>query len=172
MLQEATARRFRRGLAELEENNSGGFADLPDLLLIDGGKGQLHAVLEVLRDLRASQAIIGLAKEREEIFLPGQRDPLVLPGDAEDLRLLRYIRDEAHRFAVTYHRNIRAKAAQASPLDGIGGIGPKRKQALLRRFGSLKGVMAAPLEELAGVEGMSRHAAEMLYYGLRKDNDL
>ena len=170
MLQEATGRRFRRGLAERGEGIKGGFADLPDLLLIDGGKGQLHAVLDELGAIGATPAILGLAKENEEIFLPGRSEPLVLPRDSEALYLLQRVRDEAHRFAVTYHRAVRAKGTRTSVLDGITGIGPRRKQALLRQFGSVKRIMAASIEDLAAVEGMSRQAAEAVYLGLHKDD--
>ncbi len=169
MLQEATGRRFRRGLAERDEGKKGGFADLPDLLLIDGGKGQLHAVLDELGTIGATPAILGLAKENEEIYLPGRSEPLVLPRDSEALYLLQRVRDEAHRFAVTYHRAVRAKGTRASVLDGITGIGPRRKQALLRQFGSVKRIMAASIEDLAAVEGMSRQAAEAVYLGLHKE---
>ena len=142
----------------------------PILLLIDGGKGQLHAVLDELGTIGATPAILGLAKENEEIFLPGRSEPLVLPRDSEALYLLQRVRDEAHRFAVTYHRAVRAKGTRASVLDGITGIGPRRKQALLRQFGSVKRIMAASIVDLAAVEGMSRQAAEAVYLGLHKDD--
>ncbi|NLG83595.1 MAG: excinuclease ABC subunit UvrC [Firmicutes bacterium] len=170
MLAEAVGRRFRRGLAERTEGKVGrGFADLPDLLLIDGGKGQLHAVLDELAKIQGlvPPFTLALAKEEEEIYLPGRSEPLVLPHDAPALHLLQRLRDEVHRFAVTYHRSIRAKGTRRSLLDEIPGIGPRRKQALLRHFGSVRRIMAASLEELAAVEGMTRAAAEAVYFGLR-----
>lgn len=167
MLQEATGRRFRRGMAEKDAGKRGGFADLPDLLLVDGGKGQLNAVLAELEPTGVMPATIGLAKENEEIYLPGQSAPLVLPRDSEALRLVQRIRDEAHRFAVTYHRRIREKGATASLLDQISGIGPKRKRALIKQFGSVKRIFEASIDDLLAVEGMTRQSAEAVYYGLR-----
>ena len=174
MLAEAAGRRFRRGLAERAEGKAGaGFADLPDLLLIDGGKGQLHAVLDELAKIEGFDPpfTIGLAKEEEEIYLPDRSDPIVLPRDAPALHLLQRLRDEVHRFALTYHRTVRAKRTKLSALDGIPGIGPRRKQALLRHFGSVKRIVAASLEELCSVEGMTRAAAEAVYFGLRRAED-
>ncbi|MGE5597939.1 MAG: helix-hairpin-helix domain-containing protein, partial [Bacteroidota bacterium] len=168
MLQEAAGRRFRRGLAERAEGKRTGFAEFPDLLLIDGGKGQLGAVLAELGAVGVAPAVIGLAKEEEEIFRPGDPAPLRLPRDSEALHLLQHLRDEAHRFAVTYHRAMRARGTRASALDRIAGVGPKRKQALLRAFGSVKRIMEASLDDLAAVEGMNRRAAEAVYQGLRK----
>jgi excinuclease ABC subunit C len=161
MMQEAVRRRFTRGLKEkagdMEEK---GFASFPDLLVIDGGKGQLSAVVEVLTDLGLEkQPVIGLAEEEEEIFLPGRPAPIVLPRTDEGLKLLQRVRDEAHRFAITFHRSLRDKKTTYSTLDGIKGIGPKRKRALLQRFGSVKRIKEATLEELLTVEGMTEKAA-------------
>ena len=169
MLQEATGRRFRRGLKEIEEGKKGGFADLPDLVLIDGGKGQLNAVLSELEGIAVLPALIGLAKENEEIYLPGRNEPLILPRDSEALYLVQRIRDEAHRFAVAFHRSVRDKSVRGSLLDRIKGIGPKRRKALLRQFGSIRRVMAASLDELLQVEGMTSEAAEALYTGLHRE---
>lgn len=161
MMQEAVRRRFTRGLKEkagdMEEK---GFASFPDLLVIDGGKGQLSAVVEVLTDLGLEkQPVIGLAEEEEEIFLPGRPASIVLPRTDEGLKLLQRVRDEAHRFAITFHRSLRDKKTTYSTLDGIKGIGPKRKRALLQRFGSVKRIKEATLEELLTVEGMTEKAA-------------
>ncbi|MGE5528444.1 MAG: excinuclease ABC subunit UvrC [Patescibacteria group bacterium] len=169
MLQEAVMRRFRRGAACRDGGERSGFADFPDLLLIDGGKGQLNAVLDALRGIGAQPHAIGLAKENEEIHLPGRAAPLVLPRQSEALRLVQRVRDEAHRFALTYHRALRDRRTSASALDGIGGIGPRRKQALLRRFGSVQKIMEATVEELAEVEGMTRQAAQAVHDGLRRE---
>jgi excinuclease ABC subunit C len=140
-----------------------GWSVLPDLLIVDGGKGQLHAALEVMSDLGVRDIpAIGLAKQHEEVFVPGRSDPILLPRDSEGLYLLQRVRDEAHRFAVGYHRQLRDKAGLASVLDDIPGIGPKRRQTLLKRFGSVEGIREASLEELAEVRGMDRELAETL----------
>jgi excinuclease ABC subunit C len=140
------------------------WALIPDLVIIDGGKGQLNVALEVLDEfeLRDAVAIVGLAKREEELFLPGQAESLMLPRKSQGLFLIQRIRDEAHRFGVTYHRNLRGKGAIRSSLDEIEGIGPKRRRALLRKFGSLDGIRAATIEELAAVPGMNRVAAEQV----------
>jgi excinuclease ABC subunit C len=137
---------------------------LPDLLVVDGGKGQLGVALEVLDefDLRDVVPAVGLAKQEEEVFLPGRLDPLRLPRTSEALYLMQRVRDEAHRFAVTYHRQLRGRQTVISQLDGVPGIGPRRRSALLRHFGSLEAIRAASVEELAAVPGMTRKAAEQL----------
>jgi excinuclease ABC subunit C len=137
---------------------------LPDLLVVDGGKGQLNVALEVLDEfgLRDQVPAVGLAKQEEEIFLPGRSEPLRLPGTSEGLYLMQRIRDEAHRFAVTYHRSVRRKQTITSQLDDVPGIGPKRRSALLKHFGSLDAIRAASVDELAAVPGMTRKAAEQL----------
>jgi excinuclease ABC subunit C len=137
---------------------------IPDLIIIDGGKGQLNAALEVLEEfeLRDAISLVGLAKREEELFLPGRADSLMLPRNSQGLFLIQRIRDEAHRFGVTYHRNLRGQSAIRSSLDDIEGIGPKRRRALLKKFGTLQAIRAASLEELAAVPGMTRAAAEQL----------
>ena len=137
---------------------------LPDLVVIDGGKGQLNAALEVMDEYGLGEAVpvVGLAKEREEIFVPGQPQPVLLPRGSQGLFLMQRIRDEAHRFALHYHRRLREKKALTSTLEEIPGIGPKRRQALLKHFGSLEGIRQASLEELAAVPGMSRAAAQQV----------
>lgn len=169
MLQEAVGRRFRRGLAERSEGmeKTGKFAVFPDLLVIDGGKGQLSSVMETMVDLGLSTIpTIGLAKENEEIFRPGQNEPIILPRESAALRLLQRVRDEAHRFGVTYHRSLRDKKSVVSSLDQIPGVGPKRKQALLRHFGSVPRIRRATLEELLQVEGMTEPVARAVLEGL------
>ena len=140
------------------------FARLPDLLIIDGGKGQLGVAVEVLKQfgLFGRVPVCGLAKQQEEIFLPGQSVPILLPRRSQALYLVQRVRDEAHRFALSRHRVRRGKIGLASQLDAIPGIGPARRKALLRRFGSLDGIRAAGVEELANVRGMTRAAAEAL----------
>ncbi|MCB0195972.1 MAG: excinuclease ABC subunit UvrC, partial [Anaerolineae bacterium] len=170
-MQEMLRRRFKRfqdgGYTDpnqFKTNSDNSWALLPDLVIIDGGKGQLNAALEVLDEfeLRDAVPIVGLAKREEEIFLPGQSEPVILPPKSQGLFLVQRVRDEAHRFGVTYHRNLRGKSAIRSTLDDIQGIGPKRRQALLRKFGSLDGIRAATVEELAAVPGMTRRAAKDL----------
>ena len=142
------------GAAQGEDK--GGWTVLPDLVIIDGGKGQLGAALEAMKDTQApAVTTIGLAKEREEIFRPGYTEPLLLPRTAQALYLIQRVRDEAHRFAVTYHRLVRQKRMVGSKLDGVSGIGPKRKKALLTRFGSVGGIRDAADEELLAVPGIN-----------------
>ena len=127
----------------------------PHLIIVDGGKGQLNAALGVLAELCITdQPIVGLAKQQEELFLPGQRDLIVLPRDSQGLFLLQRIRDEAHRFAITYHRNVRGKKAVVSDLDDVHGVGGRRKKALLQRFGSVPEIRKASIEEISAVEGV------------------
>jgi len=172
MMQEVLRRRFKRaieGSPKFKAQSSKFKGDdawtiLPDLIIVDGGKGQLNAALEVLEEygLKGEVPAVGLAKKREEIFLPGRSEPLVLPRDSQALYLLQRIRDEAHRFALGYHRKLRAKRSLASMLEEIPGIGPKRRQALLKHFGSIEAIRQASVEELAAVEGMTKKAAESI----------
>ena len=133
----------------------------PDLVVIDGGKGQLGAALDVMRDLALGDVpVCGLAKREEEVFVADVDGPIVLPRTSQALYLLQRVRDEAHRFAITYHRTLRGKQTRRSALDAIPGVGPKRKRALLRKFGSVKALRQASLEEIATVEGFSTRLAE------------
>lgn len=143
------------------------WSQLPDLVIVDGGRPQLNAALEVIADLPVGVPVIGIAKENhgaigtyEEIYLVGQQEPLVLPRGSQGLYLLQRVRDEAHRFAITYHRQVRSKRTFKSVLDDIPGIGPKRKKALIKHFGSARAIAAASLDELAAVDGMTRDVAE------------
>jgi excinuclease ABC subunit C len=139
------------------------FGESPDLILIDGGKGQLGAAVEVARERGLEVAMIGLAKQFEEIYLPGRPDPVRLPRNSPALFLLQRIRDEAHRFGLTYHRSLRSKAATTSALDGITGIGRKRREQLLKHFGSVEAMKRASLDDLVGVPGMTRPAADRVF---------
>ncbi len=165
MMQEAVRRRFLKGLEERQnvQTESGRFAKFPDLLLIDGGKGQLSSVMEVLTELGLTHIpTIGLAKQEEEIFLPDRDESIRLPRRSDALRLLQRVRDEAHRFAITYHKSLRDKKTVQSDLDRVIGIGPKRKQLLLKHFGSVKKIREATLQELAQAPGMNMKIAESI----------
>jgi excinuclease ABC subunit C len=133
---------------------------MPDLIIIDGGKGQLSAAMEVLQELHIDIPTIGLAKENEEIFVPGSPDPIILPRSSQGLYMVQRIRDEAHRFGITYHRKLRSDRTFKSVLDEIPGIGPKRKQALMKHYGSIRAISAASIDDLATLNGMNRDAAE------------
>jgi excinuclease ABC subunit C len=158
----AEARRSEGGTpAGTAEPGAGEAWDLPDLVIIDGGKGQLGAAVQVMRELRVYQIpTVGLAKRFEELFVPDEDEPVVLPRNSEALYLVQRIRDEAHRFAITYHRQVRAKSSIQSALDTIPGIGPKRKKALLKKFGSVKQIREAGVEEIAATVGFTRALAE------------
>ncbi|MBN1367193.1 MAG: excinuclease ABC subunit UvrC [Dehalococcoidales bacterium] len=158
MLQEVISRRFKRVRSEVSSEE---WAVLPELVLIDGGKGQLHAVHKVMSELGVADIpVAGLAKEKEEIFVPGRSKPIILPHTSGGLQLLQRVRDEAHRFAIGYHRKVHKRETFTSVLDGISGIGPRRKRSLLRRFGSVRGIQQASVEELMTAEGMTRRIAE------------
>ena len=140
------------------------YEDLPNLVVIDGGKGQLSSALEVIRGLGlADLPVVGLAKREEEIFIPHQSTSILLDRDSAALHLIQRIRDEAHRFAITFHRKLRGKRNLVSVLDHVEGIGPKRRQALWKAFKTLEAMKAASVEELAAVEGMNHAAAQTLY---------
>ena len=176
MMQEVLTRRFKR-LAALKGrggSNQEGDTDsqdassdepdswsiIPDLVLIDGGKGHLSAALEVFLHLGIDFIpLASLAKENEWIFVPQTPEPIVLPSGSQALYLVQRIRDESHRFAITYHRKLRSKSSITSAVDLVSGIGPKRKRMLFRRFGSVKGIKEAAVEDIAGVPGMTRSLA-------------
>jgi len=155
-----------------ERPRDGGWA-VPDLVIVDGGKGQLSAAVEVMRDLGLTDIpLAGLAKRFEELYVPGQSAPIVLPRRSQALYLVQRIRDEAHRFAITYHRNVRGKRALRSELDDIAGIGPGRKKSLLKRFGSVRRIREASLDEVAATPGISRDLAERLKSHLAREGML
>ncbi len=168
-MREVLVRRFRRAVEEAlpdpgakARKSDEAWKLLPDLLIVDGGKGQLGVAVEVLAEFGLTEVVpvAGLAKQREEFFLPGRSDPILLPPASQGLFLIQRIRDEAHRFAITAHREKRGKAAVASELDAIPGIGPARRRALLKHFGSLEAIRQATVEELAAVPGMTLAAAQ------------
>jgi excinuclease ABC subunit C len=166
-MREALTRRFRRYFdAKAAERVPGqkidpSFSVLPDLLIIDGGKGQLSVAIEVLQslDLFGQVPVCGLAKQQEEIFLPARPVSIMLPRSSQGLFLVQRVRDEAHRFAITAHRARRAKTGIASQLDEIPGVGPARRRALLKHFGSLEGIRNASVDEIAVVKGVPRDVA-------------
>ncbi|HEX2405131.1 MAG TPA: excinuclease ABC subunit UvrC [Acidimicrobiia bacterium] len=165
-MEETIRRRFRAFLAERDRNvaEQGRFSYPPSLVLVDGGAGQLGRAVKVLDELELDIPAIGLAKRMEEVYLPGQPEPVRIPRDAEALYLLQQVRDEAHRFAITYHRQLRSKSMIDSILDEVPGIGPKRKKDLLKRFGSLKKLREVEADSLAEV--VPKNVADDLYAAL------
>ena len=157
-MKEVVARRFFRAQDE-NEDVEGKWTTLPDLVIVDGGKGQLNAALEALDEVGMQVPICGLAKEQEEIFLPGKPESILLPRDSQALFLVQRLRDEAHRFAITYHRNTRTKNAFKSVLDDIPGVGPTRKKALMKHFGSIRAMRAATIPEITAVDGVNHSVA-------------
>jgi excinuclease ABC subunit C len=185
---EVVRRRFRRYLAESSENpedmtkvRSGidpdtgrprKFAYAPNLLVVDGGQPQVEAAADVLADLGVHDvALCGLAKRLEEVWLPGDPDPVILSRTSEALYLLQRARDEAHRFAITYHRQRRSKGMTASELDTVPGLGPARRQALLKHFGSMKKIKAAEVAEIAGLPGFGQRTAEAVVAALHPEKE-
>ena len=178
MMREVLSRRFKRlgkqsrngtgaagtpSAGRSTENPGGAWESSPDLVLIDGGKGHLGAALQVFLELGIdSIALASIAKEREELFVPQMQEPVLLPRSSQGLFLVQRVRDEAHRFAVTYHRKRRSKSSTASAIDLVPGIGPKRRRMLLRRFGSVKALGEAPLDEVAAVPGMTLRLARLV----------
>jgi excinuclease ABC subunit C len=161
--QEVLRRRFRRAKDGDEGAEEALRWAMPDLVIIDGGKGQVSAAKEVLDELGLHDLpLAGLAKEREELFLPGATEPILLPTTSPALYLVQRLRDEAHRFAIGYHRQLRAKRQVRSAFDDLPGVGPKRKRELLKVFGSAKRVREAPVEQIAAVPGISRALAERI----------
>jgi excinuclease ABC subunit C len=169
-MREVIERRFARLSADpasAEWNES--FAQTPNLVVVDGGKGQLSAALAAMQELDLPRvAVIALAKRIEEVFVPGRPEAILLPSHSPGLQLLQRIRDEAHRFAVTFHRQRRDAAARESMFDQIEGVGPARRRALLRHFGSAERVLEATQEELEGVPGVPAKTARGIYAQLHK----
>lgn len=169
-MEEVITRRFNRWKAAQElaetpgEKPDPAFAILPDLLIVDGGKGQLSRLVKVLEkfELSGKFFVAGLAKQNEELFIPERSAPILLPRHSQALYLVQRVRDEAHRFAITAHRNRRDKAGVASVLDSIPGIGPTKRKALLAHFGSIDAIREAPLEEITSVKGMTEKLAHAL----------
>ena len=167
-------RRFRR-LAESRvkesvdgslfevETKEQSWGEVPDLVLIDGGKGHLSAALEVFLELGIDYVpLSSIAKENEWIYVPQTPEPIVLARNSQALHMVQRVRDEAHRFAITFHRNLRSRSSVVSAMDLVTGIGPKRKKMLIRRFGSVKGIKQASVDDIAAVPGMTRSLAARL----------
>ncbi len=161
--QEVLRRRFRFAGAGKEGDEEARRWTMPDLVIIDGGRGQVSAAKAALEELGLGDLpMCGLAKEREELVLPDREDPVLLPVTSQALYLVQRLRDEAHRFAITYHRSLRDRRTVRSALDDLPGVGPKRKRELLKVFGSAKRVREAPVEQIAAVPGISRALAERI----------
>ena len=169
-MEEVLTRRFKRWQAGVESEEMPGkkvdeaFARLPDLLLVDGGKGQLGRAVAVLEkyDLLDKIPVAGLAKQNEELFVPGRSQPIILPRHSQGLYLIQRIRDEAHRVAITAHRNKRTRLGLTSRLDAVPGIGPARRKALLAYFGSIENILAATDQELLSIPGITPALANAL----------
>ena len=169
-MHEVISRRFTPGIeekAELEAQGlpaqGGKFSDLPDLILIDGGRGQLGEALSAMHEAGGDVRMFGLAKRIEEIVLPGENESLLLDRHSDALHLIQRLRDEAHRFGITHHRKLRAKHSATSSLDGIPGVGPKKKKALLKQFRTVEALKAASEEELAAAEGVGPVLAKIIH---------
>jgi excinuclease ABC subunit C len=176
-MHEVVTRRFRAYLAESREaakaeldeetGRPKKFAYPPNLVVVDGGAPQVAAAQRALDELGITEvALCGLAKRLEEVWLPGEQDPVILPRTSEGLYLLQRVRDEAHRFAIAYHRQKRSKAMIVSDLDGVAGLGEARRKSLLRHFGSVKRLRAASVEEVMEVPGVGRRTAEAVVAAL------
>ena len=173
-MQEVLSRRLGRYVQQADisphdSDRDASFAALPDLIVIDGGKGQLSAGIKALEPLmERGVPVISLAKRIEEVFVPGRSEPIVLEKGSDALRVLQRVRDEAHRFAITFHRSRRDKAMTASVLDGVRGVGPARKRALLRHFGSPERLLGASREELEAVPGVPGKLAREIHRQLHR----
>lgn len=172
-MEEVLTRRFKRWQSAQESQQVGAkpdpsFSVLPDLLIVDGGKGQLGRAVKVLEEFSLTELVpvMGLAKQQEEIFRPHTEESIILPKHSQGLYLIQRVRDEAHRFAITAHRKARGKIGVASRLDAIPGIGPKRRRALLERFGDIEGIRQASVEALQEVSGITEEIAQALKSGL------
>ena len=169
MMHQVLRRRFERPRRPTRGGYDESFATLPDLVVVDGGKGQLSAALAALREAGVDVDLASLAKQREEVFVPGRRDPLPLPADDPGSLLLQRIRDEAHRFAVTYHRQRRDAGLRiVTVFDELPQVGPVRRRRILEHFGSPERFIAASREELERVPGLPRKVAREIYAHLHK----
>ncbi len=171
MMREVLMRRYKKLIHEMEEieNSLLKIVDQPDLIVVDGGKGQLNVALTVLKLLNLTNIpVIGLAKEFEHIFIPDVSTPIILPPNSNALHLLQRIRDEAHRFAINYHKKLRSKMVKDSLIDHINGVGPKRKVNLLKHFGSLEKLRESNVEQISQVKGINHSLALKIYEYIHK----
>ena len=169
MMAEVVSRRFARAKEVTAERYDEGFAAIPNLVVVDGGKGQLSAALAAIQTYELPRvAVISLAKREEEVFVPGRPSPIVLPGGSAGLQLLQRIRDEAHRFALGFHRRRRDAKARESILDALPGVGPARKRALIQHFGSPERLLEATPEELEGVPGVPAKVGREVHAALHR----
>jgi excinuclease ABC subunit C len=169
MMAEVVSRRFARARSVAAEDYDESFAAVPNLVVVDGGKGQLSAALAAMQAYDLPRvAVIALAKREEEVFVPGRPDPIVLDPSSPGLLLLQRVRDEAHRFALGFHRQRRETRARESILDALPGVGPARKRALIRHFGSPERLLAASSDELESVPGVPAKTGRRIYAALHK----
>ena len=172
-MNEVLRRRLTHGLRERAAIRDGEmdpkkahFAEFPDLILVDGGKGQLNAAMEVQRELGLSIPMFGLAKRIDEIFLPDREESLLLDRHSPALHLIERLRDEAHRFAITHHRGLRARRSMASILEAVPGVGEKRRREILRHFKTAEDLRSATLDEIKNVPGLPKNVAEDIFAAL------
>lgn len=177
-MHEVITRRLSHGLKEIEERKAqglpaegGSFSTLPDLILIDGGHGQLNEAQDAMHKLGLDIPMFGLAERIEEIVLPGREDTILLPRTSPALHLIQRVRDEAHRVAITHHRKLRGKKSVSSQLDEIAGVGPKRKKALLSHFKTMEELKSADVAALNAVDGVDRRTAEAVYAWFHPNTD-
>lgn len=163
-MNEVLGRRFKRAL---DQEQTESWRSMPDLVIVDGGKGQLSSAKRAIDELGVDVPLAALAKENEELFLPGLSIPVILPRDSQSLYLVQRIRDEAHRFAVTYQRKKRTKSAFRSELDELKGVGPKRKKALIQTFGSVRRIREASIEDIAAIDGIGPALARDIHESLQ-----
>jgi excinuclease ABC subunit C len=175
-MHEIVQRRFRRYVQELQREPEPGrrprkFAYRPQLVLVDGGRGQLSAAQRAMEEAGVSGIpVAALAKRLEEVYVPGRPDPLRIPRTSEALYVLQHVRDEAHRFAISYHRKRREAAVRKSVLDDIPGIGRTRKTALMKWFGSVEGLQRATVDEIRAVPGIPRYLADEIHRRVQKES--
>ena len=172
---EVITRRLSHGLRELEERRAQGqdpeggkFSWLPDLILIDGGRGQVAAAQAAMRELGLNIPMFGLAKRIEEIVLPDEEESILLDRHSNALHLIQRVRDEAHRFAIIHHRTLRGRASIASQLDGVPGVGEKRRKAILKQFKTVEALMEASADDIAQTPGVPKHVAESVFQFLHQ----
>ena len=165
MMQEMLQRRFNRlkDATSEEITSEPNWKTVPDLIVIDGGKGHLTAALEVLLHSGINELpIASLAKENEELFIPESPEPIILPKDSQGLFLMQRLRDEAHRFAITFHRQLRSKNTLKSKIDDVPGIGPQKRKLLINHFGSMKNIQNSSVEEISSLPGINKSLAKSL----------